>query len=57
MIRGALRFIGRVIQPSLMRRLVLAQMAVVAALWTLIVGLLFYDSYKDPELLRFGKIY
>ena len=45
MIRGALRFIGRVIQPSLMRRLVLAQMAVVAALWTLIVGLLFYDSY------------
>jgi len=57
MIRGALRFIGRVIQPSLMRRLVLAQMAVVAALWTLIVGLLFYDSYKDPELLRFSKIY
>lgn len=44
-------------QPSLMRRLLVAQMAVVALLWTSAVGLLLYDSYKDPGLLRFTSIF
>ncbi|WP_341890664.1 ATP-binding protein [Variovorax sp. YR752] len=44
-------------QPSLMRRLLVAQMAVVALLWTSAVGLLLYDSYKDPGLLRFTDIF
>jgi len=44
-------------QPSLMRRLLLAQMAVVALLWTMTVALLLYDSYEDPELLKYEKIF
>ena len=44
-------------QPSLMRRLLVAQMTVVALLWTSAVGLLLYDSYKDPGLLRFTTIF
>ncbi|PIF74369.1 two-component system sensor histidine kinase QseC [Variovorax sp. 54] len=44
-------------QPSLMRRLLVAQMAVVALLWTSAVGLLLYDSYKDPGLLRFAEVF
>ncbi|MGJ7557711.1 sensor histidine kinase [Variovorax sp. RB3P1] len=44
-------------QPSLMRRLLLAQMAVVALLWTMTIALLLYDSYDDPELLKYDKIF
>ncbi|WP_418122095.1 sensor histidine kinase [Variovorax sp. 160MFSha2.1] len=44
-------------QPSLMRRLLLAQMGVVALLWTMAIALLLYDSYEDPELLKFEKIF
>jgi len=44
-------------QPSLMRRLLLAQMAVVALLWTMAIALLLYDSYEDPELLKYDKIF
>ncbi|MGJ7566229.1 sensor histidine kinase [Variovorax sp. GB1R11] len=44
-------------QPSLMRRLLLAQMAVVALLWTMTIALLLYDSYDDPELLKYEKIF
>jgi hypothetical protein len=44
-------------QPSLMRRLLLAQMAVVALLWTMAIALLLYDSYEDPELLKYEKIF
>jgi two-component system sensor histidine kinase QseC len=44
-------------QPSLMRRLLLAQMGVVALLWTMAIALLLYDSYDDPELLKFDKIF
>ena len=44
-------------QPSLMRRLLLAQMGVVALLWTMAVALLLYDSYEDPELLKYDKIF
>jgi signal transduction histidine kinase len=44
-------------QPSLMRRLLLAQMAVVALLWTMAIALLLYDSYEDPELLKYQKIF
>ncbi|WP_198082773.1 HAMP domain-containing sensor histidine kinase [Variovorax sp. E3] len=44
-------------QPSLMRRLLLAQMGVVALLWTMAIALLLYDSYEDPELLKYDKIY
>jgi len=44
-------------QPSLMRRLLLAQMGVVALLWTMAIALLLYDSYEDPELLKFDKIF
>ena len=44
-------------QPSLMRRLLLAQMGVVALLWTMAIAPLLYDSYEDPELLKFDKIF
>jgi signal transduction histidine kinase len=44
-------------QPSLMRRLLLAQMVVVALLWTMAIALLLYDSYEDPELLKYQKIF
>ena len=44
-------------QPSLMRRLLLAQMGVVALLWTMAIALLLYDSYADHELLKFDKIF
>jgi signal transduction histidine kinase len=44
-------------QPSLMRRLLLAQMTVVALLWTMTIALLLYDSYDDPELLKYDKIF
>jgi len=44
-------------QPSLMRRLLMAQMAVVALLWTMVIALLLYDSYEDPELLKYDKIF
>ncbi|WP_454907990.1 sensor histidine kinase [Variovorax gossypii] len=44
-------------QPSLMRRLLLAQMGVVALLWTMAIALLLYDSYEDPELLKYDKIF
>lgn len=44
-------------QPSLMRRLLMAQMAVVALLWTMVVALLLYDSYEDPELLKYDKVF
>ena len=40
-----------------MRRLLLAQMAVVALLWTMAMALLLYDSYEDPELLKYDKIF
>jgi len=40
-----------------MRRLLLAQMGVVALLWTMAVALLLYDSYEDPELLKYDKIF
>jgi len=45
------------IQPSLMRRLLLAQAGVVALLWTMVIALLLYDSYEDPELLKLDKIF
>ena len=44
-------------QPSRMRRQLLAQMGVVALLWTMAIALLLYDSYEDPELLKFDKIF
>ena len=44
-------------QPSLMRRLLLAQMGVVALLWTMAIALLLYDCYEDRELLKFDKIF
>lgn len=44
-------------QPSLMRRLLLAQMAVAALLWTMAVALLLYDAHDDPALLRYDKVF
>ncbi|RIX75101.1 sensor histidine kinase [Acidovorax cavernicola] len=44
-------------QPSLMRRLLVAQMAAAALLWTSAVGLLLYDSYKEPGLLKYTNIF
>ncbi len=57
MIRALARRWKQWMQPSLMRRLLLAQMGVVALLWTMAVALLLYDSYDDPELLKFDKIF
>jgi signal transduction histidine kinase len=44
-------------QPSLVRRLLLAQLGVVTLLWGLLVGLFMYDSNAVPELVRYDKIY
>jgi two-component system sensor histidine kinase QseC len=47
----------RWIQPSLVRRLLFAQLGVVPLLWGLIIGLFMYDSNAVPELVRYDKIY
>ncbi|MFH0130026.1 sensor histidine kinase [Variovorax sp. VaC1] len=47
----------RWVQPSLVRRLLLAQICVVALLWGLTVALFLYDSNSVPELVRYGKVY
>ncbi len=57
MMRGLAARWKRWTQPSLMRRLLLAQMGVVALLWTMTIALLLYDSYEDPELLKYDKIF
>ena len=44
-------------QPSLMRRLLLAQMAGVCLLWTLAMALLMYDAYKHPGMLESEQIF
>ncbi len=43
--------------PSLMRRLLLAQMGVVCLLWTLAMAALIYDEYKHPEMLESEQLF
>lgn len=45
------------VQPSLVRRLLLAQIGVVTLLWGLTIGLCLYDSNTVPELVRYDKVY
>jgi two-component system sensor histidine kinase QseC len=45
------------LQPSLVRRLLLAQVAVAALLWCGTVGLFLYESNRTPELVRFDKVF
>ncbi len=47
----------RWLQPSLLRRLLLAQTVVVALLWSATVALFLYDSNKLSELLRYDKVF
>ena len=44
-------------QPSLLRRLLLAQIAVVALLWCATVGLLLQGAADVPDLVRFDKVF
>ena len=45
------------LQPSLLRRLLLAQIGVVALLWSATVALFLYDSNKLTELVRYDKVF
>jgi two-component system sensor histidine kinase QseC len=45
------------LQPSLLRRLLLAQIGVVALLWGATVALFLYDSNKLTELVRYDKVF
>jgi signal transduction histidine kinase len=47
----------RWLQPSLLRRLLLAQIGVVALLWSATVALFLYDSNKLTELVRYDKVF
>jgi two-component system sensor histidine kinase QseC len=57
MLQGLARRWKRWIQPSVMRRLLLAQMGVVALLWTVVVVLLLYESHENPEVLKTDRLY
>ncbi len=47
----------RWVQPSLLRRLLLAQVSVVGLLWACIVGLFLHDSNRFPELVRYDSLF
>ncbi|RQO38891.1 two-component sensor histidine kinase [Variovorax sp. KBW07] len=47
----------RWLQPSLVRRLLLAQLAGVTLLWVALIGLFVYDSNAVPELVRYDKVF
>ncbi|MGJ7501341.1 sensor histidine kinase [Variovorax sp. ZT5P49] len=47
----------RWLQPSLLRRLLLAQIAVVVLLWSAILALFLYDSNRVLDLVRYDKIF
>ncbi|HEX7863830.1 MAG TPA: ATP-binding protein [Variovorax sp.] len=44
-------------QPSLLRRLLLAQIAVVVLLWGAILALFLYDANRVPELVRYDSVF
>src|SRR5437588_223082 len=47
----------RLVQPTLMRRMLLGQMLLLAVLWTLLVGLVIYDGESDRGLLNANSVY
>jgi len=51
------RRIRRWLQPSLVRRLLLAQVMVVGLLWGATLAFFFYDSNRLPELVRYDKLF
>lgn len=44
-------------QPSLLRRLLLAQVSVVVLMWVFAIGLFVHDSNSMPELVRYDKVF
>lgn len=57
---AAKALVGRVrrwLQPSLVRRLLLAQLAVAALLWSATLALFLYDSNHLPDLVRYDKVF
>lgn len=51
------RRLKRWLQPSLVRRLLLAQIAVVGLLWSATLAFFLYDSNHMPELVRYDKLF
>ena len=51
------RRIRRWLQPSLVRRLLLAQVMVVGLLWGATLAFFLYDSNRLPELVRYDKLF
>jgi two-component system sensor histidine kinase QseC len=56
-VRALARQWQRWVQPSLLRRLLLAQVLVVALMWALAIGLFVHDSNSRPELVRYDTVY
>jgi len=51
------RWWSLVAEPSLMRRLMLAQMLLLALLWAVTAAFLIYDSARDEAILKFDTVY
>ena len=51
------RRIRRWLQPSLVRRLLFAQIAVAGLLWSATLAFFLYDSNRLPELVRYDRIF
>ncbi|WP_395316809.1 sensor histidine kinase [Variovorax sp. UC74_104] len=49
--------IRRWLQPSLVRRLLFAQIAVAGLLWSATLAFFFYDSNRLPELVRYDRVF
>ncbi|WP_432726827.1 sensor histidine kinase [Variovorax sp. W6] len=49
--------IRRWLQPSLVRRLLLAQVAVAGLLWSATLAFFLYDSNRLPDLVRYDKVF
>ena len=55
--KAVARRIRRWLQPSLVRRLLFAQIAVAGLLWCATLALFLYDSNRLPELVRYDKVF
>lgn len=51
------RIWARLIQPTLMRRMLLGQMLLLTMLWSLLVAFIIYESLNDKALLKTDSIY
>lgn len=55
--KALVRRLKRWLQPSLVRRLLLAQIAVVGLLWGATLAFFLYDSNRMPELVRYDRLF